>query len=179
MILYHNNKDLAVEVKNGVRRLWMGDNCQGQTSNTQPLSPVSDYMKSLVPMIGKPNSVLFIGLGAGILPSKYAKMGSSVTVVEPREDVLAIATKYFKFPTKKATVILGYAEDWVIRLGMFDRIVIDAHDGFEHPPKVYNDEFYSECLKHLNEGGQLLINLIEGGTNKIISKGNEVPNENI
>ena len=170
-----NENDLRVIRNDGVLLFWMGGTCQGRTDAMKPWAPVSSYMRAMCKEIPKEaKTFLFIGLGAGSMPTKYVKMGKDVVVVEPRKDVFDVAVKYFKFPHKKATVFLGTGEQIVPNLSMFDVIVIDAHTGESHPKEIYCQTFYDECRKHLNQGGMILVNEIVQGENKILIMGNEV-----
>lgn len=166
MLLYHKD-DLAVQVENGVRRLWLGDVCQGQCSNTKFYEPVSLYAKEIMAKVGKPRTALVIGLGAGILPHALHKKGVDVTVIEPREDIIDVSRRFFKLP-KAVKVVIGLAQDKVKDMGRFDLIINDAHDGVEQPKELYCDGFLLELINHLSEDGVVLTNLIQDGKNNIL-----------
>lgn len=168
MILYQKD-DITVQRENGVLRLWIGAVCQGQSHDNNRYKPVSCYMTEIQKRIVNPKSILFIGLGAGILPSYYHKRGVKVEVIEPRADVCAVARDFFKFRHKEILVYMGYAEDMLQYTGKYDYIVLDAHDGFEQPMAVYCQAFQKELQAHLNEGGELVINTIKQGCNVITS----------
>lgn len=175
MKILFRNEDMVVEYSDGVRRMWIKKVCQGQVSNTS-LTPVSAYMIKIMSAIKDPKSILFVGLGAGILPTYYHKKGVEVEVIEPRIDVIHAAKTYFRFPAKDIMTYLGLAENMIEFTGKYDHIVLDAYDGDVAPPGIYNDEFMKVLKTHLNPGGSVVINVLDEGKNVVYEvKSEEVP----
>ena len=126
--------------------------------------PVHDYYYYLqyIPFslnsLGK--SCLVMGLGAGIIPLWYEKLGIRTDVVDISPQVFAVAEKYFGFHASGELV----AEDARFFLNRsrkkYDYIILDVFNGDVLPEHVLSLEAFEMISRHLNDGGVLGINVV-------------------
>jgi hypothetical protein len=114
---------------------------QGIILPDKPDVIVPNFMKYsflAIPAMGaSPKSVLFIGLGAGIMPrfisSKFP--GTRIEIVEIEKELKSIAEKYFGFKvTKNMTLTFEDGRFFINHSrNRYDMIVIDAYNATEIP----------------------------------------------
>lgn len=107
---------------------------------------------------------LLIGLGGGSLAKfMYHRMPEiSCVVVEVNPDVVSIARRYFQVPAPddRLTIQVGDGGEFVARQGPgFDVILVDGYDGDSLVEELSSPAFFENCLKRLNPGGMLVVNL--------------------
>ena len=126
--------------------------------------PVHDYYYYLqyIPYSLNPRgkSCLVMGLGAGIIPLWYEKLGIRTDVVDISPQIFAVAEKYFGFHTSGETV----AEDARFFLNRsqkkYDYIILDVFNGDVLPEHVLSLESFEMISRHLNDGGVLGMNVV-------------------
>ncbi len=126
--------------------------------------PVHDYYYYLqyIPFSLNPRgkSCLVMGLGAGIIPLWYEKMGIRTDVVDISPSVFAVAEKYFGFHAGGEL----FAEDARYFLNRsqrkYDYIILDVFNGDILPEHVLSLEAFEMISRHLNAGGILGINVV-------------------
>lgn len=103
---------------------------------------------------------LVIGLGAGIIPMWYEKMGIKTDVVDIDPDVVAAAKRYFGFRTS-GDVILSDARYYLNTPGKaYDFIILDVFNGDTTPGHILSIEALRVVKKRMAPEGILAINLI-------------------
>lgn len=161
----YDKEGVVVTVDAGVRHLWVNGFCQGRANEGNRHKPVSPFMWDIIKLIDrKPKKILFIGCGAGILPSYFMDMGSKVTIIEPFQHILWVAHTFFNL-SLNVIPLIGYWHDHSLHLDTYDCIVLDAYIGGEHGVGLYNEDFYAEAMAHLNPQGLLIINDVQDGKN--------------
>ncbi len=163
MILY--NKDfITVSRGNGIIELTVNGKCQGQAEASRPHMPVSKYMREIVSKINSYHvkTVLVIGGGAYIIPNRLQLLGMDVDVIEPELEIQCVAVKYFK-ASKYIKTYTAKAEDIIDNLLKYDCIILDAYDGFDPVPELYNEQFKNKMMDHLNDNGLLIIHDLNNG----------------
>jgi spermidine synthase len=95
--------------------------------------------------------VLMLGLGAGIVPSRLARDGTRVAVVEIDPASLAVAQKYFAFDVKRVTTHQSDARTFVGDCTpKHDVVLVDLFHGDGTPDYLITREFFRDlkgCLK--------------------------------
>ena len=120
-----------------------------------------------------PERVLFIGLGAGIMPRFIAGNfpGTNIDIVELDKAVPEIAEKYFGFKVgKNMHLIIEDGRYYVNRSGKkYDLIVIDAYNSKEIPFQFTTVEFFEKVKGMLSDGGLVVANIANFGRKNFIS----------
>lgn len=169
MILY-NNDNIQVIRKNGIRELWLNNACMGRAEEKRLWMPVSKYMIDILEQTREYKSFLFIGLGAGIMPSYLARKECDVTVIEPDNFIIDTAIKYFGLPMN-VKVILGKGEDWINKVDVFDCIIIDAYNDYTPVKEIYCDSFYNDAMMHIyRHNGVILSHVVDRDMSSIHKK---------
>lgn len=93
-------------------------------------------------------SALVLGLGAGIVPMRFAARGAAVDVVEIDPASPRVAHDFFRFDPAKARVHQSDARTFVRSCGRrFDAVVVDLFHGDGTPEYLVTREFFRD-LKH-------------------------------
>lgn len=96
-------------------------------------------------------SALMLGLGAGIVPSRLARDGARVAVVEIDPASLAVAQQYFGFDVKRVTAHQADARAFVGNCTpSHDVVLVDLFHGDGTPDYLITREFFRDlkgCLK--------------------------------
>ncbi|KAF0218762.1 MAG: hypothetical protein FD174_2545 [Geobacteraceae bacterium] len=103
---------------------------------------------------------LVVGLGAGVIPMWYEKMGVRTDVVDINPDIVEIARKYFGFSVS-GDVIVEDARYHLNTTGKrYDYVILDVFNGDTTPGHVLSREALQLINGHLTGTGILAINLI-------------------
>lgn len=116
----------------------------------------------------KPNRILFLGLGAGILPRTFNKIlpDTKIDVVEIDKSIYDLAVEYFAFKSEYSNIKIYFqdAYDYVMsleELHKYDLIINDVFTtGYCSPEKLTTQLFLNRLKKILNKHGLLVINTI-------------------
>jgi spermidine synthase len=120
------------------------------------------YLLELLPLAINPDSrsALVIGLGAGVVPSRFAARGIATDVVDIDPEVVAAARDHFAF----AGADRVFREDARAYLATTDRsydvIVLDVFNGDTTPAHLLSVEALRQLKSRLNPGGVLAMNLM-------------------
>ncbi len=154
---------------------------QGVIAPSRPDVVVDNFMKyaflALPALNHPPAHVLFIGLGAGIMPrflaGKYGNLKIDVVEIDP--DIPAIAQEFFGFDAKRNIHVV--IQDGRVFLNKFkgkkyDIIFLDAFNATGIPFQLTTQEFYAKVRDALAPGGALAANIANLGDPKFL--GNEI-----
>ena len=114
-----------------------------------------------------PRRVLFIGLGAGIIPRFIRKHfpATIIDVIEIDGEIPGIAEQYFAFKKDDNTnITIGDGRDFINRNKVkYDIIFIDAYSAENIPFQLTTEEFYRRILASLTPGGMMTANIANLG----------------
>lgn len=117
-----------------------------------------------------PTDVLFVGMGAGIMPRYFLKYYPDAMVdnIEIDPDMVAIAREYFNFQEKEnMKVHVRDGRVFVKRSSQkYDIIFLDAYQGEHIPFHLTTVEFLREVKKRLKDGGVVASNILAENKNK-------------
>ena len=119
-----------------------------------------------------PKNILFIGLGAGIMPrfvsTKYPK--SKIDIVEIDKAVPPIAEKYFGFrKSENINLIIEDGRFFANRSkNKYDMIVIDAYNATSIPFQVTTQQFFLKLKGMLENNGIIVANIANLGKDNFI-----------
>jgi spermidine synthase len=157
MVLDYNHPDIHT------RKLLVDGAVQGaiDVKNGMPLYDYYYYLE-YIPFSLNPRgkSCLVMGLGAGIIPLWYEKLGIRTDVVDISPQIFAVAEKYFGFhangelAAEDARFFLNRAR------GKYDYIILDVFNGDVLPEHVLSREAFEMISRRLNSGGILGINIV-------------------
>jgi spermidine synthase len=104
-------------------------------------------------------TALVLGLGAGVVPMRFAEQGVRVEAVEIDPASLAAATRYFGFDAARVPVHLGDARTRLKRCGRgYDVVVVDLFHGDGTPDYLVTREFFGDLKRCLGVGGIAVFN---------------------
>jgi len=107
----------------------------------------------------RPASALVLGLGAGIVPMRFAAQGIAVEAVEIDPASLAAATRYFGFDATRVRVHLADARTQLKRCARgYDVIVVDLFHGDGTPDYLITRDFFVDLKRCLAPGGVAVFN---------------------
>lgn len=107
----------------------------------------------------QPQQVLMLGLGAGIVPSRLARDGARVEVVEIDPASLAVARRYFGFDTARVTTHQADARTFVSACTpRHDVVLVDLFHGDGTPDYLITREFFRDLRRCLKPGGVAVFN---------------------
>ena len=161
---------LVVEDPSRRERHLCGPGCgyvHGTVSLDRPDALVPEYMRTalvgLAFLAAPPRRVLFLGMGAGLLPrflaARYPAAATDVVEIDP--EVPPVARRWFGFRDGPGTrVHVADAADFV-RSGRtkWDLVVLDALFGPEVPDHLSRDPFLRDLRRRIAPGGALVANL--------------------
>ena len=120
-----------------------------------------------------PRRVLFVGLGAGIMPRFIRKHfpATIVDVIEIDGEIPGIAQQYFGFKKDDNTnITIGDGRDFINRNKVkYDIIFIDAYSAENIPFQLTTEEFYRRILASLTPGGLMTANIANLGKPNFIA----------
>jgi len=105
------------------------------------------------------SSALVLGLGAGIVPMRFAARGMTVEAVEIDPASLAAASRYFGFDPARVRVRLADARTELKRCGRpFDVVIVDLFHGDGTPDYLLTRDFFNDLKRCLGTGGIAVFN---------------------
>ena len=114
-----------------------------------------------------PRRVLFVGLGAGIIPRFIRKHfpATIIDVIEIDGEIPGIAEQYFGFrKDDKTNITIGDGRDFINRnKAQYDIIFIDAYNAENIPFQLTTEEFYRKIRAALTPGGLMTANVANLG----------------
>lgn len=109
----------------------------------------------------KPESVLCIGLGIGVVPMQFARTGARVDVVEIHPGIVELAVDYFDFDRALVNVHLEDGRNFLHRnRRKYDIVFFDAFSGDSSPSHLLTLEAFGDARAALGEGGTLILNCL-------------------
>lgn len=151
----------------GTRLLKFDNSIQGGIYVDRPYDscfPYADFFHLGLCLKEDISDVLVIGLGAGLVPKRFARdyAGVRVEVAEIDEEVCRAARKYFSFPGDDQVPV--HIRDGRMFLrdssSKYDIIVVDAYYADSIPFHLATIEFYRLVKEHLKPGGLVAYNII-------------------
>ncbi|MGA0115281.1 MAG: spermidine synthase [Burkholderiales bacterium] len=107
----------------------------------------------------QPRSVLVLGLGAGIVPMRFAREGVTVEVVEIDPSSTAVAQRHFGFDPSRVTMHQADARTFVAACdGRHDVAIVDLFNGDGTPEYLITREFFRGLRGCLKPGGIAVFN---------------------
>ena len=107
----------------------------------------------------KGSDILLLGFGGGSVANELTKLGFNIDAVEIDKRMYEIAKDYFLFEPKSTNFIVDDARHYLkTSTKKYDVIIFDMIKGEVQPPYALTKESFSEGLKILKPGGQLLVN---------------------
>lgn len=110
----------------------------------------------------RPQRILFLGGGACVGPSQFAKRYDDVTidVVESEEIVAEAAKRHFDFKeTDKLKLHVTDARDFLAECGSYDLVILDIYDARGIPSGLTSTEFFASVRARIAPGGTLVANV--------------------
>lgn len=154
--------DYSYERKH-IRELMIDGLIQGGMDMTNGMSISGyHYFLQLIPRALNPagKNCLVIGVGAGLVPMWYEKLGVRTDVVDIDHRVVQLARKYFGFDVS-GDVVESDARYFLINNDKrYDYIILDVFNGDLTPGHVISLEAFKLMENELAHGGILAINLI-------------------
>jgi spermidine synthase len=167
------------EDSNGWRHMVFNPNkgSQGIWNPNSPDELISNYCRFtaifLAAMEQPPKRVLFIGLGAGIVPRFLRKQfpETIIDIVEIDGEIPGIAEKYFGFKKDdKMNIGIGDGRNFINRAkDKYDIVFIDAYNATNIPFQLTTEEFYRKVYGALTPSGMMTANIANLGKPKFIS----------
>ena len=107
----------------------------------------------------RPASALVLGLGAGMVPMRFADRGIAVETVEIDPASLAAATRFFGFDPSRVRVHLADARTELKRCSRrHDVVVVDVFHGDGTPDYLVTRDFFRDLKRCLAPGGVAVFN---------------------
>lgn len=107
----------------------------------------------------QPQRVLMLGLGAGVVPARFAAGGSTVDVVEIDPSSIAVAQRHFGLDPRGVNVIEADARAFVAGCnGSHDVVLVDLFHGDGTPDYLVTREFFRDLRGCLRAGGIAVFN---------------------
>lgn len=111
-----------------------------------------------------PRSVVVIGLGAGMIPSRLSARSPdvSVTSIEIDPEIVSVARRYFGFaPRQRDRVLVGDGRRELEKeIRETDVIFVDAYFSDSVPFHLLTREFYALCREKLSADGVVAANFV-------------------
>ncbi|MDF1535391.1 MAG: fused MFS/spermidine synthase [bacterium] len=120
------------------------------------------YFLQYLPTVIRPDgkSCLVIGLGAGITPKYYERLGIKTDVVDIDPSVVRLAREYFNFSTNGKTHIQDARYFLNTTTSKWHYIILDVFNGDTTPAHLVSREALEVVKRAMKEGGILATNLI-------------------
>jgi spermidine synthase len=107
----------------------------------------------------RPQHVLVLGLGAGIVPARMSAGNIAVTVVELDPGVIHAAREHFAFDRTGIDPVKGDARTFVRRCPrQYDTVIVDLFQGDGIPDYLITAEFFADIKACLTPAGTLVMN---------------------
>lgn len=103
---------------------------------------------------------LVIGLGAGVVPMWFEKMGIKTDVVDINPHVVEVAREYFGFGISGEVVISDARAFLATAKGRYDYVILDVFNGDTTPSHILSIEALRLLKERMTEQGILTVNLI-------------------
>ena len=120
-----------------------------------------------------PRRVLFVGLGAGVMPRFIRKHfpATIIDIVEIDDAIPGIAEQYFGFKKDdRINIAIGDGRDFINRNKVkYDIIFIDAYNAENIPFQLTTEEFYRKIRESLTPGGIMTANVANLGKPNFIA----------
>lgn len=161
---YGNIKVLDYHYPDGtVREMLLDSAVQGGIDLANGMSVYGYYYYlQYLPYAINPNgkNCLVMGLGTGIIPMWYEKMGIRTDVIDINPEVFTVAEKYFGFHTsgEKSTDDARYFLNSSRK--QYDYILLDVFNGESFPTHILSQETLRLISQGLSRQGVLGINLV-------------------
>lgn len=132
-----------------------------------------------------PRKVLLIGLGGGSFVRFFNHFFPEVniTAVEPNEEVINIAKTYFDISQNKCNIHCGCGHEYLKASDeTFDLILIDAFDNNGMAKSIYNEDFFTQCAKHMSDTASISCNTWrqdKGLQNKVVTEFKNIFNNGV
>lgn len=147
---------------------------QGGINIDDPEKLLFEYTRlsfvSLAFLDREPGDVLFVGLGAGVMPRYLSRYygNTDIDVVEIDPDIFEVAKLHFQFVEKeRMKVHIADGRVFIKRVPKkYDLIFLDAYRGDHIPFHLTTREFLKEVKKKLNDGGVVVSNILSEANNK-------------
>ncbi|HSB18656.1 MAG TPA: fused MFS/spermidine synthase [Anaeromyxobacteraceae bacterium] len=122
------------------------------------------YFLQFLPYALQPSGkrCLVVGLGAGVVPTWYERMGVRTDVVEIDPEVLELARRHFGFRVSGRTVVDDARHFLNVNDQQYDFVVLDAFSGDTFPGHLLTREALSLVARAMTPGGVLALNLVGG-----------------
>lgn len=105
---------------------------------------------------------LVVGLGAGVVPAWYERMGITTDVVEIDPEILDIARRHFGLAVSGRTVVDDARHFLNVNHDKYDFVVLDAFSGDTFPGHLLTREALSLVAAAMAPGSVLAMNLVAG-----------------
>jgi spermidine synthase len=105
---------------------------------------------------------LVVGLGAGVVPAWYERMGIVTDVVEIDPEVLDIARRHFGLALSGRTIVDDARHFLNVNQDKYDFVVLDAFSGDTFPGHLLTREALSLVAAAMAPGSVLALNLVAG-----------------
>jgi spermidine synthase len=127
------------------------------------LYPYASYMEVLsLACVPQPKRVLMVGLGAGVIPTWFARRGCEVDAVDINEQMLELARDWFGLRVPPVRVFIDDGRRYLQKCppATYDLVLLDAYNGEEVPTHLVTEEAYAAVKRVLKPGGAFLTNYV-------------------
>lgn len=157
---------LVIQRKGGsgvIRRRLLNDDLIQNTYDPEQKKSLSTFTGALTGLAAayavKMESVLCIGVGAGMVPRQLAMLGATVDAVEINPDITLLAEQYFDFDSTAINLTIDEGRSFVEQsTDTYDVVVLDAFLGMSTPPHLLTLEAMMALRDRLRPSGVLVIN---------------------
>jgi len=138
---------------------------QSKISKREPHVPAHSYVQAMLQVLlfSEPRSAIVLGLGGGALVHALRRFDAAikVTAVELREQVIALAQKYFYLPMGKKVTLLHQDANQFLCQGEHKRVDIifaDIYGADGVDSRQLDPDFLAGCNRLLKDDGVLVLN---------------------
>jgi len=119
------------------------------------------YFLQFIPYLMNPEgkNCLVIGLGPGVIPMWYEKMGVRTDVVDIDPEIFAVARKYFNFTVSGDSIVCDARYYLNSSTKKYDYVILDVFNGDNAPVHILSKEMLEVIHAKLAPNGVLGINL--------------------
>jgi len=167
---------IRVVDENAIRKLMFtlnpGAEIQSAIDLDSPGRHVLEYSRMVfasLAFVQKPQHILVIGLGGGIIPSTFAEYfpSAQIDVVEIDREIVKVAEDFFNFRrSARMSIIVADGRVYVRQAKhkgiKYDIIVLDAFNGSYIPSHLTTKEFLQEVFFIVKDGGCVVSNIHHG-----------------
>lgn len=181
-VLIHRCNDLGLvrKVYEQGQRRWLSFGDDGVQSiidlvDTDVLiSPVCRAMLAVLLFVPVPRRVLLLGAGGATLARYFQHRKAAIEgdCVEVSSAVVEIADKYFECPGESQGwhMIVADVREYIKQCQRhYDLVFLDIGDEGASPAWMFEPEFLGQCRGTLQDGGALVINIIQESAEKFAS----------